>query len=112
MNVISHILVLFAFIIIIFLFFRVFISKLKYYRVLNGKDYNGFEDLFSFFSVELWLTGFTWFFPLFGKNINPEINSLKKNSNNKLLSFYISLPLIFVLIAIVIKSLLFFGYSS
>ena len=101
-----------AFIIWIVLFFKTFISKLKYYKILNGKDYKGLEDLFSFFDVDLWLTLFTWFLPIFAKNEDTEIKAFKKSANRKLVTFYISIPLIFAVIVSLSKLLLLLGYSG
>ena len=110
MDIKYQILVFLLFLIWIILFFRAFLSKLKYFRIRNGKDYNGFEDLFSFFSIELWITGFIWFFPIISKDKAPEIIVLKRAANRKLISFYISILIIFAMLALSAKILNYYNY--
>ena len=67
----------------------ILIMKIKYYKTLRGKEYNGINELFSLFSSEWWIAGFTLGFPIFGRDEDLKLNTIRKKANRRLYIFYL-----------------------
>jgi len=68
----------------------ILILKIKYYKTSRRKEYNGIADLFSFFSHEWWIAGLTLWFPIFGRDKNLELNTIRKKANARLYILYLT----------------------
>jgi hypothetical protein len=66
----------------------IMISKIKYFRTLRQKKFNGTADLFSFLSSEWWIAGLTWGIPIIGCDKSTELNQIKGKANSRLYILY------------------------
>lgn len=81
----------------------ILIMKIKYYKTLRGKKYNGVADIFSFFSSESWLAGFTLGFPIVGRDKDLKLNAIRKKANRRLYFLYLTVIIQLVLVGILDK---------
>lgn len=68
----------------------ILIMKIKYYKTLRRKEYNGIADLFAFFSSEWWIAGITLGFPIFGRDEDLKLNAIRKKANTRLYILYLT----------------------
>ena len=73
---------------IVILIPMILIMKIKYFRRLRHKEYNGVPDLFAFLSTEFWIAGITMGFPIIGKDKKTELNQIRKKANKRLFGLY------------------------
>jgi hypothetical protein len=66
----------------------IFIMKIKYFKTLRRKEFKGIEELFLILNSEWWMAGFTWLFPIFGKERNVELKAMKTKANSRLCLLY------------------------
>jgi hypothetical protein len=79
----------------------IMILKIKYFKLVRHKEYNGVSDIFHILSSEWWIAGITIPFPIFGKTHQVEVNKVRKMANLRLMGFYST-----ILVQIVIVGLL------
>ena len=66
----------------------ILIMKIKDYKISRRKAYTGIAELFSFLSSEWWIEGITLWFPIFGRDVNAELNTIRKKANTRLYILY------------------------
>lgn len=66
----------------------IMIAKIKYFKTLRQKEFNGTSELFSFLSSEWWIAGLTWGIPIIGRDRSPEVNQIRGKANLRLYILY------------------------
>ena len=82
----------------------IMIMKIRYFKKLRHKQFNGISDLFAFWTPELWIAGITFAFPILGKGKELELKRIKKNANRRLMGFY-GIILIQLIIVVFLNSI-------
>lgn len=78
----------------------ILIMKIKYYKTLREKKYNGIVDLFACFSSEWWIAGFTLGFPIGGRDKDLKLNAIRKKANLRLYFLYLTVIIQLILVGI------------
>jgi hypothetical protein len=66
----------------------IMIMKIRYYKALRKKEFNGIAELFSPFNSEWWIAGFTWGFPILGRDQDAKLNQVRRKANSRVYSLY------------------------
>jgi len=85
------------------LFPFIMIMKIKYYKTLRRKEFNGISDLFSFFNSEWWIAGITCGFPILGRDKDSNLNSIRKKANFRLYILYLTVVMHLTLFGFLVK---------
>jgi hypothetical protein len=81
----------------------IFLNKIKYFKTLRGIEFKGFGEMFMVLNSDWWKAGFTWAFPIFGKDKDVRLNAIRRNANSSLYLFYATVIIHLLLVALLNK---------
>jgi hypothetical protein len=81
----------------------IFIMKIKYFKTLRRKEFKGIVELALFLNSEWWIAGFTWTFPIFGKEKEIELNVVREKANLRLYLLYTTVAIQLLLVGLLYR---------